>query len=90
MEHMKEKVVNQLAALSKSRQPVYRICLTGGACAGKTTALDKFNEVFSKKGYNVLTVPEAATMFMTSGAFINCHDMKLSDAVRLQINIMRT
>ena len=30
---------DQLRVLSESKHPITRICLTGGPCAGKTTAL---------------------------------------------------
>jgi predicted ATPase len=46
---------------------VTKIVLTGGPCAGKTTALARIVEHFSDIGYYVLTVPEAATLFSQSG-----------------------
>lgn len=49
-----------------SRQ-VYKIVLTGGPCGGKTTALKKITEHFSKRGINVLTVPETATELILGG-----------------------
>lgn len=44
-----------------------KIVLTGGPCAGKTTALARIVEYFSGMGYRVFTVPEAATLFSQSG-----------------------
>ena len=41
--------------------------LTGGPCAGKTTALVKVTEYFSNLGYKVFTVPEVPTMITQSG-----------------------
>lgn len=46
---------------------ITKIVLTGGPCAGKTTALVKINEHFSKLGYKVFTVPEVPTMVTQSG-----------------------
>ncbi|MBP5548188.1 MAG: AAA family ATPase [Bacteroidales bacterium] len=46
---------------------ITKIVLTGGPCAGKTTALAHIVELFSGMGYYVLTVPEAATLFTQSG-----------------------
>ncbi|MBP5327997.1 MAG: AAA family ATPase [Bacteroidales bacterium] len=46
---------------------ITKIVLTGGPCAGKTTALVHIVEHFSGLGYKVLTVPEAATLFTQSG-----------------------
>ena len=36
---------------------ISKIVLTGGPCAGKTTALTWINNYFSKRGYTVLFVP---------------------------------
>lgn len=46
---------------------ITKIVLTGGPCAGKTTALARIVEHFSGMGFYVLTVPEAATLFAQSG-----------------------
>lgn len=46
---------------------ITKIVLTGGPCAGKTTALARIVEHFSNLGFQVLTVPEAATLFSQSG-----------------------
>lgn len=47
---------------------IIKIVLTGGPCAGKTTATERVEETFSKLGYAVFTLPEAATLFINSGA----------------------
>ena len=44
-----------------------KIVLTGGPCAGKTTALTELEKEFTEKGYQVLMVPEAATILINSG-----------------------
>lgn len=46
---------------------IKRIVLTGGPCAGKTTALVRINEHFSALGYKVFTVPEVPTMITQAG-----------------------
>lgn len=52
----------------KNRQvKISKIVLTGGPCAGKTTALTWINNYFSKRGYTVLFVPETATELITNG-----------------------
>ena len=40
---------------------IKRIVLTGGPCAGKTTALVRIIEHFSNLGFKVFTVPEVPT-----------------------------
>ncbi len=46
---------------------IKKIVLTGGPCAGKTTALVKVIEHFSSRGYKVFTIPEVPTMFTQAG-----------------------
>jgi len=46
---------------------IKRIVLTGGPCAGKTTALVRIIDHFTGLGYKVFTVPEVPTMFTQSG-----------------------
>ena len=50
-----------------SHQNIKRIVITGGPCAGKTTAIDKAVRHFSELGYKVFTIPEVPTMFTKSG-----------------------
>lgn len=51
----------------KTEPDITRIVVTGGPCAGKTTALSWIQEEFSKKGYQVIFVPETATELISSG-----------------------
>ena len=46
---------------------ISKIVLTGGPCAGKTTALSWISNYFTKIGYGVLFVPETATELITNG-----------------------
>lgn len=46
---------------------VYKICLTGGPCSGKTTALSRFLKESKDLDYKILTVPEIATITLESG-----------------------
>ena len=69
-------------AIKESKHPITRICLTGGPCAGKTTALATLSVVLQQMGLKVLLVPEAATILMKGGAFIETGKMTLVNAVR--------
>jgi CYTH domain-containing protein/predicted ATPase len=51
----------------KNNVKISKIVLTGGPCAGKTTALSWINNYFTKRGYKVLTVPETATELISNG-----------------------
>ena len=46
---------------------IKKIVLTGGPCAGKTTALVKITEYFSGYGYKVFNVPEVPTIYSAAG-----------------------
>lgn len=46
---------------------IKKIVITGGPCAGKTTAMSWIQSNFSKMGYTVLFVPETATELITGG-----------------------
>lgn len=46
---------------------ITKIVITGGPCAGKTTAMSWIQSNFTKMGYTVLFVPETATELITGG-----------------------
>ena len=46
---------------------ITKIVLTGGPCAGKTTALVRIIEHFSSLGFKVFTIPEVPTLFTQAG-----------------------
>ncbi len=46
---------------------IVRVALTGGPCAGKTTALARIREVVGECGVPVLMIPEVATDFIDGG-----------------------
>ncbi len=51
----------------KEKQKITKIVLTGGPCAGKTTAMNWIQNFFQKQEYKVLFVPETATELITGG-----------------------
>lgn len=63
---------------------IVKIVLTGGPCAGKTTALQLIEEEFTEKGTMVFVVGESATEMINAGAkpfgsnAINCYDFQKS------------
>jgi len=76
-------------AINQSKFPITRICLTGGPCAGKTTALATLSLHLKQIGYRVLLVPEAATILMKGGALIQTPNMSIASAVKFQISLMK-
>ena len=61
--------LNELLDIQNKKKDINlnKIVLTGGPCAGKTTALNWINNYFSERGYTVLTVPETATELISNG-----------------------
>ena len=56
---------------SNNTKKIWKICITGGPCGGKTTGLAYLAEKLREEGYNVLLVPEAATLIANGGGMIN-------------------
>lgn len=46
---------------------VYRIVLTGGPCGGKSSSLDDLTKALTKKGFDILCVPEVPTILLNGG-----------------------
>lgn len=46
---------------------ITKIVITGGPCAGKSTAMSRIQNAFTQMGYVVLFVPETATELITGG-----------------------
>ncbi len=46
---------------------IRKIVITGGPCAGKSTAMSWIRNAFEQRGYAVLIVPETATELITGG-----------------------
>ena len=60
--------MDQLVDNATKPPQIVRIVVTGGPCAGKTTALSWIQNAFTQKGYHVVFVPETATELISSGA----------------------
>ena len=51
----------------ENKVDVTKIVITGGPCAGKSTAMSWVQNAFTQMGYTVLFVPETATELITGG-----------------------
>lgn len=60
-----DTLLNMQAEDGKAK--ISKIVITGGPSAGKTTAMSWIQNAFTKKGYEVLFVPETATELITGG-----------------------
>jgi AAA domain len=72
---------------------IVEIVLTGGSCAGKTTALTLLAQSLREKGHDVLTVPEAASMLITAGVpdigGVSKHDLERGCVLQEQIYVVQ-
>lgn len=61
--------IEKLLALreEKNMPDITKIVITGGPCAGKSTAISWVQNAFTQMGYSVLFVPETATELITGG-----------------------
>jgi CYTH domain-containing protein/DNA-binding XRE family transcriptional regulator len=59
--------VDELLFVEDTPKTVTKIVVTGGPCAGKTTALSHIQTFFTKKGYHVIIVPETAAELIMGG-----------------------
>lgn len=61
--------INELLDLRAPKQSkiITKIVITGGPCAGKSTAMSWIQNEFTQIGYSVLFVPETATELITGG-----------------------
>ena len=68
---------------------VRRIVLTGGPGSGKTSVLEKINQIYTSEGYKVIVVPETATELMNNGITFKDDSVSLLDfqelVMRLQL-----
>lgn len=51
----------------EKKMDISKIVITGGPCAGKSTAMSWVQNAFTQMGYTVLFVPETATELITGG-----------------------
>lgn len=67
---------------------IHRIAITGGPCAGKTTALAEISERLRSRGFGVYIVPEAATLMFTGGA--SFAGMDANQVLNFQTQLLKT
>ncbi len=60
--------LDELLHVTATEKKISKIVITGGPCAGKTTAMSWIQNAFAKLGYAVLFVDETATQLITGGA----------------------
>ena len=69
--------------------PLFKICLTGGPCAGKTTSLSVLSQKLTEKGFRVFTVPEVPTLTKQGGGMIMMSYLSQENIINFQTFLMR-
>lgn len=79
--------------LVSSHKRIYKFVITGGPCAGKTTAMERMQVYLRERGFRVFVVPEAATMLFLNGASpddlasVECERAFQSFVIKTQIQL---
>ena len=67
---------------------IHKIVLTGGPCAGKTTALALISDRLRERGYQVLSAPECASLVFGGGVTINIDKMTLHENIKFHTSLI--
>jgi len=74
----------------ENTKKITKIVITGGPCAGKTTAMSWIQNMFTDLGYHVIFVPECATELINSGiSSITCKDVESFQNALMKLQIER-
>jgi len=80
--------VNVSKAVERSAKRVYKLVLTGGPCAGKTTGQNRVSDFFENLGWKVFRVPETANILLGGG--VKFAELTPQDALAFQENLIKT
>ena len=95
------KIINKLSLIfnvkleelmnGENKEPVItKIVITGGPCAGKSTALSWIQNEFVQKGYHVIFINEAATELISNGiSNVTCESSILFQEALMKLQIER-
>ena len=61
-------IAQKVSGVLSEEKLYYKFVITGGPCAGKTTAMERLQVFLRERGFRVFVVPEAATMLFINGA----------------------
>ena len=72
------------------KKEITKIVITGGPCAGKTTAMSWVQNMFTDLGYQVIFVPECATEVIGAGISAKtCNDVESFQKALMKLQIVR-
>jgi predicted ATPase len=65
-----------MAAAETGSQKIWKFCITGGPCGGKTTALARVYSFLKDRGFEVCTAPEAYGILASNGMSMDFYASK--------------
>ena len=74
----------------ENKKNITKIVITGGPCAGKTTAMSWIQNMFTDLGYHVIFIPECATELINAGISARtCKDVESFQNALMKLQIER-
>lgn len=83
----KQKISHVTKELKKKFE-IFKIVITGGPCAGKTTAITKVADQLREKGYTVFMIPEAASLIFGGGGDLNLGNYSDKNKIKFQYYLL--
>eukprot|EP01064_Diplonema_japonicum_P006764 TRINITY_DN14592_c0_g1_i1.p1 TRINITY_DN14592_c0_g1~~TRINITY_DN14592_c0_g1_i1.p1 ORF type:complete len:525 (+),score=105.53 TRINITY_DN14592_c0_g1_i1:25-1599(+) len=77
------------AVMIPKKKMIYKVVLTGGPCAGKSTGLAHIRATLEKEGFQIYVVPEAATLLIDGGAGIALRDGQENQVFNFQLALLK-
>ena len=75
---------------AENKKNITKIVITGGPCAGKTTAMSWIQNMFTDLGYHVIFIPECATELINAGISAKtCKDVESFQNTLMKLQIER-
>lgn len=74
--------------MNNQNYDIFKIVLTGGPCAGKTTAITTLADKLREQGFATYIVPEAASLIFSSGGNIQIENFSEESQIRFQYYLM--
>lgn len=68
--------------MNNQNHDIFKIILTGGPCAGKTTAITTLADKLREQGFATYIVPEAASLIFSSGGNIQIEKFSEESQIR--------
>lgn len=76
-----EPIIGERKQPCEEEAELFKICVTGGPCGGKTSGLVYIQEKMKELGFLVYVVPEAATLIANGGGMLDMDNYNNTQAI---------